>query len=192
MLQGLQAKKMPDVKATDVLRSAGGAFALAYARTVRSRLHVFPKQPVYLQVDMEQHPKYENAITLGCERDRYGRKVGQVRWEISAEDYENIGTVRRDVLRRLKGKCADLFDADQLEYEHPAAKPYDVYHPVGTCRMGGTAQSVVDFDLKVHGTENLFVVSTGIFPSAGSANPTFGMLCFANRLAKTLNSRMAL
>jgi choline dehydrogenase-like flavoprotein len=46
---------------------------------------------------------------------------------------------------------------------------------------------VVDFDLKVHGVDNLWVLSTGVLPSAGTANPTFSMLCLGNRLAEQLD-----
>ena len=54
--------------------------------------------------------------------------------------------------------------------------------------MGEDSESVVSPDLKVHGTSNVSVLSTAVFPSAGSANPTFGMLCFAERLAETLSA----
>jgi choline dehydrogenase-like flavoprotein len=71
-----------------------------------------------------------------------------------------------------------------------AAKPYDAYHPVGTCRMGDDAQAVVDLDLRVKGTANLSVLSTAILPSAGTANPTFTLLCFAEALADQLTKRL--
>ena len=65
-------------------------------------------------------------------------------------------------------------------------KPYDAYHPVGTCRLGVDEAATVDLDLRVRGTENLYVLSTGVFPSAGTANPTFSMLCLGDRLADKL------
>jgi choline dehydrogenase-like flavoprotein len=52
--------------------------------------------------------------------------------------------------------------------------------------MGDDAEAVVDHNLKVWGVENLWVISTGVLPSAGTANPTFTMLCLTHALAEHL------
>lgn len=46
-----------------------------------------------------------------------------------------------------------------------------VFHPVGTCRMGGDpGQNVVDHELKVHGLAGLRVVDASVFPTVTSGN----------------------
>jgi len=46
-----------------------------------------------------------------------------------------------------------------------------VFHPVGTCRMGGdVAQSVVDARLRVHGLQGLRVIDASVFPHITSGN----------------------
>jgi len=45
---------------------------------------------------------------------------------------------------------------------------------------------VVDPQLRVHGTNNLFVASCSVFPTGGSSNPTLTLMMLTLRLADQL------
>ncbi|MGT2504130.1 GMC family oxidoreductase [Bradyrhizobium guangxiense] len=65
----------------------------------------------------------------------------------------------------------------------------DGFHQLGTTRMSRDPNSgVVDQNCKVHGLENLFLLSGSVFPSSGQANPTFQIVALAFRLACHLSA----
>jgi choline dehydrogenase-like flavoprotein len=60
-------------------------------------------------------------------------------------------------------------------------------HQVGTVRMGKSrTTAVVDKDLRVFDSPNMFVVSSAVLPTSSQANPTFTTIALALRLADTL------
>jgi choline dehydrogenase-like flavoprotein len=63
----------------------------------------------------------------------------------------------------------------------------DAYHHMGGARMAASeADGVVDSDLRVFGTSNLYVAGAATFPSGSYANPTLTALGLAVRLADHL------
>ncbi|HLR27780.1 MAG TPA: GMC oxidoreductase [Ruania sp.] len=100
-------------------------------------------------------------------------------------------------------RCHELLDADlraagigRLEYL--AGDPKGVralaweqashgLHSIGATRMSNDpATGVVDANLCVHGSSNLFLASTSVFPTSAEANPTFFATVLAVRLAHYL------
>jgi choline dehydrogenase-like flavoprotein len=193
MLGAMQGRRRPSISAKEFISGIGGLAQLGYKRYGRSALYIPPDTKTHLQLDIEQVPLRENGITLGDELDRYGRRIAKIHWRIDERDLENLRITAKRILEKWAGGRFPLPQLLPRLDDCTATKPHDAYHPVGTCRLGRDREAVVDENLKVWGLENLWVVSTGVLPSAGTANPTFTMVCLADRLAEQLaDNRRAL
>jgi pyridoxine 4-oxidase len=77
-------------------------------------------------------------------------------------------------------------DADLSAFLEHAVMTH--HHPVGTCRMGRSAGSVVDADLKLHGSERLFVTDASVIPAIPSGPIHAAVIAIAETFAADFDS----
>ena len=184
LLTAIQSKRAPHISIKSFFSGVFGIVKLGFYRYIFSILYIPLNTEILLQLDIEQHPNRESCVKLGDELDKYGRQMAIIRWSVSEKDIENTKLMREKFLN----KCSKIKEIDlhEIDYDRNVLKFSDAFHPTGTCCMGKTKESVVDENLKVYGTSNLWVVSTAVLPSAGSANPTFTVLCLADKLVENI------
>ena len=190
VLAGLQAKRLPSMSVSEVIAAGGGIGALAWHRIINNRLYIASNADCRVQMDMEQNRSELNCVTLGGETDRYGRHIPVIKWSASVEDLSAMDKRASAFIATWRRLAPEFPSIEPVQVEASGLKPYDAFHPVGTCTMGPEGRSVVARDLRVHGSANVFVLSTAVFPTAGTANPTFSMLCLGEELAVGILQRL--
>ena len=171
-------------------RVVGDVSAMAFWRCFHRRLWLPRQADLLLQIDVEQVPNWNSCLTLADERDALGRKRLLIDWKISPQDIRVIRTVAERMIHAWRTSSLKAVASLRLTLQDQFddfESLYDVYHPTGTLRMGATPEtSVVDPSLRVWELDNLFVSSTAVFPSAGSANPGLMHLALTARLAERI------
>jgi choline dehydrogenase len=61
-----------------------------------------------------------------------------------------------------------------------------IWHPVGTCRMGHSAEAVVSPSLAVHGLQNLYVADASVMPTITRGNTQAPTIMIAEKAASLL------
>tara|TARA_R110001606_G_scaffold83958_4_gene191302 strand:+ start:23977 stop:25575 length:1599 start_codon:yes stop_codon:yes gene_type:complete len=96
------------------------------------------------------------------------------------------GIMAQEALAPWRG--TEIFPGEQVQSDEQIRgflreKCDNIYHPVGTCKMGNDDQAVVDADLKVHGLEGLRVVDASIMPTLIGGNTNAPTVMIAEKAA---------
>jgi choline dehydrogenase-like flavoprotein len=140
-----------------------------------------------VSVVAEPAPNPDSQVRLGDPRDALGQRRVVLDWRIAASDSISVRRTLEVLARELGasglGRARILFPEDGFAELDPRGS----HHHLGTTRMHGDPhQGVVDANCRVHGLSNLFVAGSSVFPTFGTANPTYTLLALAFRLSDHL------
>jgi choline dehydrogenase-like flavoprotein len=154
---------------------------------------VYSKSNVYpFEYHGEHLPHPDSRVSLSPEKDELGRRKLNIDLRFSDADVDGIVRAHRhwDEYLRSSG-------LGSMQYLHPDTHEAVTrrlgggFHQIGTTRMAAASSGgVVDKNLTVHGTTNVFVASSSTFVTSGQANSTFMIVAFAVRLADHLRHKL--
>ena len=183
----------------NILRGFPGAIttpaSIFYRRYLRRRklpgVFLYSEVNYYaLHFHAEQIPDEQNRMELGPDGETL-----IIHYRVTEADAAGVVKAHEIFDQELQA-CG----AGKLEYWFPQndrisaiqAMSKDGVHQSGTTRISDSPDTgVVDSNLKVWGTTNLYVCSSSVFPTSGQANPTFFLGVCAVRLAAHLSSQYA-
>ncbi len=157
----------------------------------QSRAYNPPEAKILLRVHCEQQPDSMSSIELADTRDSLGMLRTRLDWRISEHE---LATIRQYVLvaqQALQGVARIEPDAALISGEAEFVQRCDdCNHHMGGMKMATEElDGVVDPNLRLHGTENVYILSGAVFPTSGYSNPTHTLLALAVRLSRYLTGQ---
>ncbi|HVR57303.1 MAG TPA: GMC family oxidoreductase [Pseudolabrys sp.] len=137
---------------------------------------------------IEVFGRHENRVTAAKDSsgkvsyNRVGLPMTQVEYTKDPDFDKRMLEVQAEVGKILAAMGAPSTGKKSLSWRAD--------HAGSVCRMSSTEEEgVVDPDLRVHGVDNLYIISNAVFPNLGAINPTLTLTALAVRLADHLNAR---
>lgn len=134
---------------------------------------------IEMQAFYEEKGRFENRLTLKPGTNRFGLPLTTITYHRDPRFYKRAD----DRLARM----SEVFKAMDYEIEYAKFDDPGGHHATSTCRMGETEKDgVTDRNMKVFGTDNLYVCSNAAFPSCTAVNPTLTLTAMSMRLGDHL------
>ena len=129
-----------------------------------------------LQAFMEEMGRFENRLTLARGRTRFG--LPKMRFDFTRP--ESTTRNGNEWLDKMEQVVLDMgYTIRNPKRDRGIGDPGG-HHTTGTCRMATSPEEgVTDENLRVFGTDNLYVCSNAVFPSGSAVNPTLTLTALA-------------
>ncbi|MBX5164532.1 MULTISPECIES: GMC family oxidoreductase [unclassified Rhizobium] len=137
---------------------------------------------------IEVFGRFHNRVTVAKDAggkvkyNRVGIPMTQIEYDKDPEFDKRMALVEAKVGEILNAMGAPPTGTKSLSWRAD--------HAASVCRMSSKQEEgVVDDDLRVHGIDNLYVISNAVFPNIGAINPTLTLTALALKLGDHLNAR---
>jgi choline dehydrogenase-like flavoprotein len=139
----------------------------------------------------EQSPNPESRVLVDpTNLDRFGIPTLVLDWRLRDQDKDSIRRTQELMGEQLTN--AGVGTVEPAAWLSESGWGSDLgggHHHMGTARMGtDTATSVVDPNGRIHGSDNVYVGDSSVFPTSGFANPGLTTVAMAIRLSDHLKS----
>ena len=163
------------------------------ARYLRYRRTYNPADKgIQLRLTGEQISVPESGMRLTDKQDALGMPIIEMDWRVDGVELETMARFGAMLGEYLEGQGLAKVELDPVLLNRDPAflsKIDDANHHMGMARMGHTAEDgVVDQNLKVFGTSNLFVTGAAVFRATGFANPTLTGIALGMRLSQAIQA----
>lgn len=139
-----------------------------------------PPNKIKIALGIEMAPDFENKISLNSENnDAFGNPGANIDLNFAPLD-NKLWQAGEDIIHSIFAKLnsGEIRKRDSIKWSH---------HHMGGTRMGKTEKDgVVDKNLKIFKTKNLYVASSSVFVTCGAANPTLTITALAHKLSEHL------
>jgi len=167
-----------------------------FAQFILARILRFPRliKRSRFQAIVEPLPDPASRVTLSHKCDRLGMKRVNVDWRLGSEVKRTFDRSLAIIAQELTtaGVADVILDPPIEGGEWPTTLAKEgCWHHMGTTRMHDSPKlGVVDRNCRVHGTSNLYVAGSSVFPTAGGDFPTITIAALALRLADYIAAEM--
>ena len=146
-----------------------------------------------IRFNSEQKPDFNNCVKLSKYKyDDLGMPRIELHWNIGDDVFITLKKTLEQLGEEIINLNLGRIGVDKYVYEKSFKESNDIFgnyhHMGGTIMSSSQRKGVVDKNLKVENTNNLYVLGSSVFPSGGHFNPTFTIVQLALKLANHLKN----
>lgn len=179
----------------NILADPGELFGLLHRRYLQKRAGTPKHGPIFLSAQSEMAPNPRSRVMLSDTRDQLGMPRVRLDSRLGELERRTISEFAIIMISEFERLGFGTFDRRQLmalqdsaEWLHAA---HDSAHHMGATRMHEDPRfGVVDSNCRVHGIANLYIGSSGVFPTSARSNPTLTILALCLRIADRLKESL--
>jgi hypothetical protein len=129
----------------------------------------------------DQIPYYDSNLTLSDDKDKFNSKKIILNHQATTVDFERLIDCYNDFNNELKknniGYLTDIPTIENISDLTDGAS-----HHLGTTRFGkNSLEGVVDYNFKVFDLNNVYIISTSLYPTYSHAHPTLTLIALLYR-----------
>lgn len=192
LMQTLQKRNPIEVKALLHLSTKTGFILKALIWRYLLKTVLEPRSSkLIVNLIISQSVNSDNFVRLGSNRDEDGIARLRINWSANSFDTSQIFSAMQEFQSNwsntdLSKKCSFvLYDRNQVL--QTINNTGGTLHPSGMIKIGNNAElNDLDLNLKLHGTQNLYCLTSGFFPTITAVNPVMTTLLFGCKLSENL------